>query len=124
MQKAPDSESWDSITQSLNADGDEEEAGGGGRPQVLLYIHGGAFVFCTPSTQRMMLAELVKRTGLVVLAVDYPRPPEHPFPQPHTACETVYDWLTTTVQVRHQHSTLSDERLLYSTRNPPVQPWS
>ena len=62
-------------------------------PKVLLYIHGGAFVFCTPSTQRLMLAEVVQRTGMIVLAINYPRPPESPAPRPIAACLNVYDWL-------------------------------
>jgi len=67
--------------------------------KIILYIHGGAFVLCTPSTQRMMLAEMVKKTGLIVLAIDYPRPPEAPYPVPVDACESVYDWLTTSMAV-------------------------
>ena len=40
---------------------------------------------------------MVKYTGAVVLAVDYRRPPEHPFPVPVEDCLQAYRWLLMTV---------------------------
>lgn len=47
---------------------------------VLLYFHGGGYVFGSTDTHRAMMAQLSKRTGLPVCMVDYRLAPEHPFP--------------------------------------------
>ncbi|MDT0309571.1 alpha/beta hydrolase [Streptomyces sp. DSM 44917] len=40
-------------------------------PGGLLYLHGGAFVFCGLATHRRVVERLALRTGLPVLSVDY-----------------------------------------------------
>lgn len=49
-------------------------------PQVLLYFHGGGFVFGAPETHAAMLAALAKRTGAKAILPRYPLAPENPFP--------------------------------------------
>lgn len=49
-------------------------------PGVLLYIHGGGYVSCSPMTHRPITAALAKRTRRRVLSVDYRLAPEHRFP--------------------------------------------
>jgi acetyl esterase/lipase len=44
------------------------------------YVHGGAFALCSASTHRLITFELVRRTGAVVLAPNYVRPPRARFP--------------------------------------------
>lgn len=50
-----------------------------GRP-VLLYAHGGAFVFGGGAFACARAAEAADRLGLRVVAPDYRMPPDHPFP--------------------------------------------
>lgn len=53
----------------------------GARPApVILYFHGGAYVFGTSTTHRAMLAKLSALTGLPACLPDYRLAPEHPFP--------------------------------------------
>lgn len=47
---------------------------------VLLYLHGGAFMVGGPSTHRAICASLAKRGGFDVCALDYRLAPEQPFP--------------------------------------------
>ncbi len=50
---------------------------------TLLYLHGGGFVGCTPSTHRPITAALAKQ-GFRVFVPDYRLAPEYPFPAaPH-----------------------------------------
>ena len=43
----------------------------------LLYLHGGAFIVGSPRSHRMMTAEISRRCGVSVLAIDYRLMPEH-----------------------------------------------
>ena len=47
---------------------------------IMLYFHGGSFVFGSPATARDLTAALVSRTGVPALSLDYRLAPEHPFP--------------------------------------------
>ena len=47
---------------------------------VVLYLHGGGYVFGSPRTHRAMLAQLSHRTGLSACLPNYRKAPEHPFP--------------------------------------------
>jgi acetyl esterase/lipase len=64
-------------------DDDAAEAAGGQAepttPTMLLYLHGGGFVACSPTTHRALTAALALQ-GLRVFAPDYRLAPEHPFP--------------------------------------------
>ncbi|HKL65967.1 MAG TPA: alpha/beta hydrolase fold domain-containing protein, partial [Roseovarius sp.] len=53
------------------------DAGGG---PVILYLHGGAYVFGSSDTHRAMLAKLSALTGLRACLPDYRLAPEHAFP--------------------------------------------
>ncbi|MFK8029190.1 MAG: alpha/beta hydrolase [Gammaproteobacteria bacterium] len=48
--------------------------------RVVLYIHGGAFMFCSPVTHRGITLPLASRTRCEVIAVAYRLAPEHPYP--------------------------------------------
>lgn len=52
------------------------DAGGG----VLIFIHGGGFVFCSPETHERFGRELALESGLPVALPDYRLSPEHPYP--------------------------------------------
>lgn len=52
-----------------------------GRPRgVLVYLHGGGWVFGEPDEFDALCRTLADRTGATVLLVDYRLAPEHPFP--------------------------------------------
>ncbi|PWE31156.1 alpha/beta hydrolase [Maritimibacter sp. 55A14] len=49
-------------------------------PAVLLYFHGGGYVFGSPRTHCAMAARISALTGCAVCLPDYRLAPEHPFP--------------------------------------------
>ncbi len=63
------------------------------RGKLILYLHGGAFIFGTARGNSLGLLNLANQTGLRVLAVDYRLAPETPFPGGLEDCKTVYRWL-------------------------------
>eukprot|EP00656_Telonema_subtile_P053315 TRINITY_DN7690_c0_g1_i4.p1 TRINITY_DN7690_c0_g1~~TRINITY_DN7690_c0_g1_i4.p1 ORF type:complete len:306 (-),score=63.98 TRINITY_DN7690_c0_g1_i4:165-1082(-) len=60
--------------------------------KLILWFHGGAYALCTAGTHREMFMRLVEKTGLPLLAVNYRRPPEHPYPVPVEDCLDAYRW--------------------------------
>jgi acetyl esterase len=63
------------------------------RHGVLVFLHGGGFVFGDVDTHDAQSRRLANRTGLAVLAVDYRRPPEHRFPAAPDDVDTAVGWL-------------------------------
>ena len=61
--------------------------------RVLVYLHGGGFVFGDLETHDGQARRLADRTRSAVLAVDYRRPPEHRFPAAPDDVDTVLRWL-------------------------------
>lgn len=47
---------------------------------VLLYFHGGAFIYGTPEQYDFILYRLAQDIDMVIASVDYRLAPEHPFP--------------------------------------------
>lgn len=47
---------------------------------VMLYLHGGGFVLGGANTHRALVSHLAQQARMVVVAIDYRRSPEHPFP--------------------------------------------
>ncbi|OCK80949.1 alpha/beta-hydrolase [Lepidopterella palustris CBS 459.81] len=60
---------------------------------VYYHIHGGGFVIGAAAGQDLLLDEIAKKTGLVVVSVEYRLAPEHPFPAGPEDCFDVADWL-------------------------------
>lgn len=79
---APDGAEW--LWPRARGDPAEALALCGGIPKqqrrVVMYVHGGAFVLCNPSTHRSMTTGLAHHTDAHVLSSTYRRAPEHPFP--------------------------------------------
>lgn len=48
---------------------------------VILYLHGSAFVACSPTTHRGLMSHLSAESGLMVFACQYRRAPRHRFPK-------------------------------------------
>jgi len=61
--------------------------------QVLLYLHGGGFVFGLTSLHLEMVAALAEKMGVRALMVDYRLAPAHPFPAALDDCLAAYHWL-------------------------------
>jgi acetyl esterase len=64
-----------------------------GARRVLLFLHGGGFVFGDLDTHDAQARRLANRTRSAVLAVDYRRPPEHRFPAAPDDVDTALAWL-------------------------------
>ncbi|MBC8406849.1 MAG: alpha/beta hydrolase [Planctomycetes bacterium] len=60
---------------------------------VLLYLHGGGYLSCSPATHRPITAALARLTPARVLVPDYRLAPEHPFPAALDDAEKVYRWM-------------------------------
>lgn len=50
--------------------------------RMLLWAHGGGFLFCSPGTHRRFLARIAVSSGVPIFCVDYRKPPEFCFPVP------------------------------------------
>ena len=61
--------------------------------RVLLYLHGGGFVFGLTPPHLKMGAYLAKKLAMRVLMVDYRTAPQYPFPAALEDCTAVYLWL-------------------------------
>src|SRR5260221_6984059 len=48
--------------------------------RVVLYLHGGGYVFGSILSHRHLVAEIGRASGSRTLAIDYRLPPENPFP--------------------------------------------
>ncbi len=70
-----------------------------GRRLTIVYLHGGAFVFGDLETHDAQVRRLAAGTGASVVAVDYRRAPEHPWPAAVDDAQTVVDGLDGDVAV-------------------------
>ena len=59
----------------------------------LLYLHGGAFVFGSARSHRVITAELSRRCGVAVLAIDYRLMPENARMDAVIDCQTAFRWM-------------------------------
>lgn len=62
--------------------------------QVLLYLHGGGFVFGLTPLHLQMGAYLAQHMGMRILMVDYRLAPDDPFPAALEDCVAAYRWLS------------------------------
>ncbi|MGR6918704.1 alpha/beta hydrolase [[Actinomadura] parvosata] len=62
----------------------------GARPGTILYFHGGSFSLGSPQTAMVLTANLVRRTGVRALSLDYRLAPEHPFPAAIDDCVAAF----------------------------------
>ncbi len=54
---------------------------------ALVYLHGGGFVVGSLDSHDRIMRQLCRRSGAVVVGVDYPLAPEHPHPAAITTVE-------------------------------------
>jgi acetyl esterase/lipase len=60
---------------------------------VLLYMHGGGYVSCSPQTHRPVTTTLARMINCRVFSLDYRLAPEHPFPAAVDDATAAYLWL-------------------------------
>jgi monoterpene epsilon-lactone hydrolase len=69
----------------------------GARPgKVLMYFHGGGFVFDSLKVHRELIARIAAAGNIRALSVGYSLAPEHPFPAAVNEALTAYKWLLQT----------------------------
>lgn len=66
------------------------------RGKVVLYLHGGGYVVCSPETHRNLTWRLASYSKSRVLAVDYRKSPEYPYPYPLEDAVLSYRYLLDT----------------------------
>ncbi|WP_419827566.1 alpha/beta hydrolase [Sphingomonas sp.] len=64
-----------------------------GAGPVILFLHGGGWVFGDLHSYESVCAELARALDLPVMAVDYRLAPEHPFPAAPDDCEAAARWV-------------------------------
>ncbi|WP_436495253.1 alpha/beta hydrolase [Actinokineospora sp. HUAS TT18] len=60
---------------------------------AVLYMHGGAFLFCGLASHRRIAARIAALTGMTVLSVDYRHLPKSPLADSLDDCVAAYRWL-------------------------------
>ena len=65
------------------------QSGGQG---LIIYFHGGGFVFGSPRSHRTVTGHLALFAKRPVLSIDYRLAPEHPAPAAHDDCFDAYCW--------------------------------
>jgi len=65
---------------------------GGDESRLVIYYHGGGFLFGSPRSHRTIATHLAKASGVTVLSVDYRLAPEHPAPTAHDDAYAAYLW--------------------------------
>lgn len=64
--------------------------------RVVLWLHGGAFVLCSPRTHRGVAAMMARRGAANVYVPEYRLAPEHPYPAAVDDAMTAWDFLAST----------------------------
>ncbi|WP_196258064.1 alpha/beta hydrolase [Pelagibacterium limicola] len=74
------------------AQGDLIRPGSGGGDGLIVYFHGGGFIFGSARSHRVIASHLADRSGCSVLAVDYRLAPEHPAPAAYNDAIAAFHW--------------------------------
>jgi acetyl esterase/lipase len=64
--------------------------------RAILYLHGGAYVICSPSTHRGLAGNIALASQARALLIDYRLAPENPFPAALDDALAAYRWLLET----------------------------
>ena len=60
---------------------------------ALVYFHGGGWVFNFLDIYDTELSSLANKSGSVIIAVNYQKAPEHPYPIPFNDCFATFTWV-------------------------------
>lgn len=63
------------------------------KDKVMLYLHGGGYVFGSCNTYRSFMTKLVAESNITALIINYRLAPEHPFPAALDDAAFTYQWL-------------------------------
>lgn len=72
---------------------------------VIVFYHGGGFVIGDLDTHHNLCTEIAHQMDLPVVAVDYRRAPEHPFPAAIDDCEAATRWIATSPEALGRKAT-------------------
>lgn len=61
--------------------------------RVLLYLHGGGYIACSPVTHRNITMRLARYANCRVLAINYRKAPHYPYPYALDDSLRAYEWL-------------------------------
>jgi epsilon-lactone hydrolase len=81
------------LTPASPADESASPVGQSAAAGVVLYLHGGGYVSCSPVTHRPITATLARLCGRPVFAPDYRLAPEHRYPAALDDAVASYRWL-------------------------------
>jgi acetyl esterase/lipase len=90
-----------SVASLRNAQGLEFDVAELSRPSsdhpsvIVLYLHGGGYLFGSPKTHRQVLIAMAKAFQAPAYGLDYRLAPEHPFPAAAEDAAKAYQWLLT-----------------------------
>lgn len=82
--------------QRISANGvpaDRITVGDASSKRVVLYLHGGGFMFRTPRLHARLAARICRGLGATAVVPEYRLAPEHPLPAAHEDCFAVYRWM-------------------------------
>ncbi len=65
---------------------------GAAEGKLILYIHGGGWLFGSPRSHRVIASNLARAAGVTVLSVQYRMAPEFPAPAGHDDAFAAYEW--------------------------------
>ena len=66
---------------------------GSNSEDIILYFHGGGYVYCSINTHRGLASLIAEQTQIPVLIVNYRRAPEDPYPSALVDAVYTYNWL-------------------------------
>ena len=69
---------------------------------IVLYLHGGGYLFGSPKTHRQVLIAMAKAFQAPVYGLDYRLAPEHPFPAAVEDAAKAYEWML----IRHPEAAI------------------
>jgi monoterpene epsilon-lactone hydrolase len=61
--------------------------------RAILYLHGGAYTFCSPATHRALVGRIALASNARALVIAYRLAPEHPFPGALEDALAAWNWL-------------------------------
>lgn len=63
--------------------------------RLIIYYHGGGFLFGSSRSHRVLVTNLADQADCVVLVANYRLAPEHPMPSAHDDALAIYQWALT-----------------------------